>query len=139
MHKKLEEKQQKDQDHVVKQMEEENTALKQIIADQKVMLEEIIKEKEVSAKQDSKDLGENIVQVEAVNKEQDVKIQKSDARIDNLKASIGSHSEILEAILKELKDKTEYKSLKEKYKEMMAKMYNNRKNTYTKPEDMDKL
>ena len=105
MHKKLEEKQQKDQDHVVKQMEEENTALKQIIADQKIRLEEIIKEKEVSAKQDAKDLGENIVKVETVNKEQDVKIQKSDARIDNLKASIGSHSEILEAILKELKDK----------------------------------
>ena len=68
-------------------------------------MEEIIKEKEVSAKQDAKDLSENIVKVETINKEQDVKIQKSDARIDNLKASIGSHSEILEAILKELKDK----------------------------------
>ena len=72
-------------------MAEENKALKQIIADQKIRLEEMIKEKEVSAKQDAKDLSENIVKVETINKEQDVKIQKSDARIDNLKASIGSH------------------------------------------------
>ena len=57
-------------------MAEENKALKQIIADQKIRLEEIIKEKEVSAKQDAKDLSENIVKVEKINKEQDVKMQE---------------------------------------------------------------
>ena len=57
-------------------MAEENKALKQIIADQKIRLEEMIKEKEVSAKQDAKDLSENIVKVEKINKEQDVKMQE---------------------------------------------------------------
>ena len=105
LHKRLEEKQQKDHDHLVKEMEKENATLKQIIADQEVKLETIIKEKEVSMKAEDEKLGENLKEVESVNKEQEAKIQKSDARIDNLKASIGSHSEILEAILKELKEK----------------------------------
>ena len=45
----------------------------------------------------------------------------------------------LSEYLKEMKDKTGYKSLKEKYNEMTAKMYNNMKNTHTEPEDMDKF
>ena len=41
--------------------------------------------------------------------------------------------------LKDLKDKTGYKSLKEKYYEMTTKMYNTMKSTHTEPEDMDKF
>ena len=50
-------------------------------------------------------LREHIDKVEADNAKQDEKIEKLDGRIDQLKDNHASHSEILEAILKELKEK----------------------------------
>ena len=50
-------------------------------------------------------LREHIDKVEADNVKQDEKIEKLDGRIDQLKDNHASHSEILEAILKELKEK----------------------------------
>ena len=77
----------------------------QVIEDQEAKLESIISAKEELMKKEDEKLCEHIKKVEADNVEQDVKIKKSDARIDQLKDNHTSHSEILEAILKELKEK----------------------------------
>ena len=77
----------------------------QVIEDQEAKLESIISAKEELMKKEDEKLCEHIKKVEADNVEQDGKIQKSDARIDQLKDNHTSHSEILEAILKELKEK----------------------------------
>ena len=76
-----------------------------MIEEQEAKLESIISSKEKLMKSEDEKLGEYIKKVEAENVEQDGKIQKSDARIDQLKDNHTSHSEILEAILKELKEK----------------------------------
>ena len=76
-----------------------------MIEEQEAKLESIISSKEKLMKSEDEKLGEYIKKVEAENVEQDRKIQKSDARIDQLKENHTSHSEILEAILKELKEK----------------------------------
>ena len=77
----------------------------QVIEDQEAKLESLISAKEDLMKSEDEKLSEHIKKVEAENVEQDGKIQKSDARIDQLKENHNSHSEILEAILKELKEK----------------------------------
>ena len=77
----------------------------QVIEEQEAKLESIISSKEKLMKSEDEKLGEYIKKVEAENVEQDGKIQKSDDRIDQLKDNHTSHSEILEAILKELKEK----------------------------------
>jgi hypothetical protein len=56
-------------------------------------------------KTEDEKLLEHIKKVEVENLEQDSKIQQSDSNIDQLKNNHHSHSEILEAILKELKEK----------------------------------
>ena len=77
----------------------------QVIEEQEAKLESIISAKENLMRSEDEKLCEYIKKVEAENVEQDGKIQKSDARIDQLKDNHTSHSEILEAILKELKEK----------------------------------
>ena len=77
----------------------------QVIEEQEAKLESIISAKESLMRSEDEKLCEYIKKVEAENVEQDGKIQKSDARIDQLKDNHTSHSEILEAILKELKEK----------------------------------
>ena len=77
----------------------------QVIEDQEAKLESLISAKEDLMKSEDEKLSEHIKKIEAENVEQDEKIQKSDARIDQLKENHNSHSEILEAILKELKEK----------------------------------
>ena len=76
-----------------------------MVEEQETKLESIISTKENLMKIEDEKLCEYIKKVEAENVEQDGKIQKSDARIDQLKDNHTSHSEILEAILKELKEK----------------------------------
>ena len=76
-----------------------------MIEEQEAKLESIISTKEDMMKSEDEKLREYIKKVEAENVEQDEKIEKSDTRIDQLKDNHTSHSEILEAILKELKEK----------------------------------
>ena len=77
----------------------------QVIEEQEAKLESIISAKESLMRSEDEKLCEYIKKVETENVEQDGKIQNSDARIDQLKDNHTSHSEILEAILKELKEK----------------------------------
>ena len=98
-------KQETDTKAILKSVEEENEKLKQHIAAQEIKLESVINAKEESLKYESEKLAILINKLEDHNKEQDTKIIKSDSRIDQLKENLTSHSEILEAILKELKEK----------------------------------
>ena len=68
-------------------------------------MESNISAKEQLMKSEDDKLREHIDKVEADNVKQDEKIEKLDGRIDKLKDNHASHSEILEAILKELKEK----------------------------------
>ena len=68
-------------------------------------MESNISAKEQLMKSEDDKLREHIDKVEADNVKQDEKIEKLDGRIDQLKDNHASHSEILEAILKELKEK----------------------------------
>ena len=68
-------------------------------------MESNISAKEQLMKSEDDKLREHIDKVEADNVKQDEKIEKLDGRIDQLKDNHTSHSEILEAILKELKEK----------------------------------
>ena len=81
------------------------------MADLEVKLESIVNEKEEASKAEDVKLEECIKKVEQENVEQDKKIQKSDSRIDALKENLNSHSDILEAILKELKEKDKVSKL----------------------------
>ena len=107
----LEEKQLSDHQSVMKHVEEENEKLRQVISEQETKLEAIINAKETIMKTEDENLKQHIDKVEAENVVQDVKIEQSEGRIDQLKDNHHSHSEILEAILKELKEKDKVKHL----------------------------
>ena len=105
MHKKLEEKQREDNQKILQEVEKENAKLKEIIAAQETKVEELLKENVERLKSVDDDQSEEITKVQEHNNVQDGNIDNCDSKIDQLKTSLGSHSEILEAILKELKEK----------------------------------
>ena len=105
MLKKLEEKQLEDNKKILEEVEDENVKLKEIIAAQESKVEALLQKNVENLEGVNEEQIARIAQLESDNKVQDTNIQNADSRIDQLNVSLGSHSEILEAILKELKEK----------------------------------
>ena len=105
MHRKLEEKQQEDNQKLLKDVENENVKLREIIAEQERKVETLLDENVKKLKSVDEEQNAEISKIHEANKTQDIKIENCDSRIDHLNTSLESHSEILEAILKELKEK----------------------------------
>ena len=105
MHQKLQEKQQEDNKKILKDVENENAQLKEIIAEQERKVEILLKENMTTLQAVDEEQNAEISKIHEANKTQDTNIEKCDSRTDELNTTLESHSEILEAILKELKDK----------------------------------
>lgn len=105
MHQKLQEKQQEDNKKILKDVENENAQLKEIIAEQERKVEILLKENMTTLQAVDEEQNAEISKIHEANKTQDANIEKCDSRTDELNTTLESHSEILEAILKELKDK----------------------------------
>ena len=105
MHKSLEERQKDDHLKTLQVIETENVKLKETIASQESKLIELMKEQGDRLKsEDDKQICQ-IRKIEEEKKLQDTRIESSHNKIDQLKTNISSHSEILEALIKELKEK----------------------------------
>ena len=105
MHKKLEEKQVEDHQRILQSVEAENAKLKEIIADQETKLENILKENVENLQTADSEQKVELGNLADENKVQNGRIDGCDSRLDDLKGSLGNHSEMLENIFKELKEK----------------------------------
>lgn len=105
MHKKLEEKQLEDHQKILESVEAENAKLKEIIAAQETKLESILKENVESLQSVDEVQKEDLVSLHDENKVQNERMDKADGRLDELKAGLDKHSEMLESIFKEMKEK----------------------------------
>ena len=105
MHQKLQEKQQEDNKKILEDVENENAKLKEIIAEQERKVEILLKENMTTLQAVDEEQSAEISKIHEANKTQDANIERCDSRADELNTTLESHSEILEAILKELKEK----------------------------------
>ena len=105
MLKSLEERQQNDHSKILQEIEAENLKLKETIATQESKLIELMKEQGDCLKAEDKTLTRRIMKIEEEKKVQDSNVDSCHSKIDQLKTNLSSHSEILEALIKELKEK----------------------------------
>lgn len=105
MHKSLEERQQSDHSKMLKEIEMENIKLKETITGQENKLIEMMREQENFLKSEDEKQVKHLLKIEEEKKVQDSEIVSCHSKIDQLKTNISSHSEILEALIKELKEK----------------------------------
>ena len=101
----LEDRQQKDHSKTLQEIEAENLKLKETIAGQENKLIELMREQGDCLKSEDEKQMRRIMKIEEEKKIQDSNIESSHNKIDQLKTNISSHSEILEALIKELKGK----------------------------------